>query len=423
MLGVNFRASRHGLVAGLIFFILMLPLVFRPSIDVYDDFDEGVFHYATVMQFVEQMPEYDFVTYASATTPLYHLFMAALVRLFGFELVGLRVVNLLLSVALVYVAFRLFSGDPYKPQIYILTACFAFSPYFVGPAVRLSTDNVALLFVVLTIAALHPPNFSLQRYGLAALFMSLAVMIRQNYIWLIPAGILRSMMGKSTLHLRLHRRLAASALFALPLLLLLAFIVLWGGLVPPDFQLDHASDSLLNWRSVGYGVAVLGSYSIFFAPWLWHFRNVMDIRWYTIVLVLVIAVGYLVLFPVSPRTGVINEHNEGGLLWSISRFLPVVMGSSLIFWVTVPLGILTLYILFRKSQGSIQRWFWMISIMWLAVYLLNGRVYQKYFEPYWLFFLAYSIRNYVAVMPRWVWFFPGTLVLIFLGIDFVRFYI
>jgi len=81
---------------------------------------------------------------------------------------------------------------------------------------------------------------------------------------------------------------------------------------------------------------------------------------------------------------------DAGYLWRVSDELPVVLGSSLAFWLLVPAGALAGALLVRRAGWS------SLPSVYLGAFLLGtlpvNLVYQKYFDPFMLLAVALFAR-------------------------------
>ena len=157
------------------------PLLLRDVV-VFDDVDERLFHLPVIQQFSGQFPLPDLSDYPSATTPLYHLAMSLVAVVFGDGLDGLRFANLLISLGALVVAWRVLAHWGSSGFATLFAGALAASPYFIGPSIRLSTDNAALLAVFAAIALMAPDRARPKPAGWAT---AAAVLTRQLHAWLI----------------------------------------------------------------------------------------------------------------------------------------------------------------------------------------------------------------------------------------------
>jgi hypothetical protein len=371
------------------------------EIDTFHGSDARVYQLPTILQFSERL---DFSSYPSAQTPLYHLLTAGWGEIVGFELWKLRLLNVLFSYGAALALLRLLRRvAPLEAwQAFALTLVFLLSPYFFGASFTLLTDNLAILFALLALERIHRfrADGSLGTFGVACLWICAAVLTRQSFAWLVLVAAWFLVRSPSSV----GRRAAAAALLGLALAPLAALVIEWGGLVPPSA--DPASCGLctdrpgvgrdaLTLRTVGFTVALLGAYAaVIFGPSLLRRarslrivpgRAVVTVAPAVAAAILLIAISPLAYEPIVP-----GQAGDAGYLWKISDHLPVVAGSSLLFWLLVPLGCVAILLLVRRAGvGS-------LPAVYLAAFLIAALpvrlVYQKYFDPFALLAVALLAR-------------------------------
>jgi hypothetical protein len=366
------------------------------EIDTFHGSDARVYHLPTIVQFSHGI---DLEHYPAAQTPLYHVLFAGYGKVVGFELWKLRLLNVVISYGAVLALYRLLRRatglEPF--QAFALSLAFALSPYFLGPSFTLLTDNLAMLFALLALERFDRfrTDASLFTFALGALAMAGAVLTRQSFLWLALVAayvLLRT-------PLRLGERAAAAGVAVVALAPMAALVAVWGGLVPPGS--DPATCGLctdrpgvgrdaLTLRTIGFTVAVLAVYAAaVHGPRLLRQRRLVpDLG--------ALGVGIacaLVLLAVSPllyKPGVPGEPGDAGWLWQASDHLPALAGSSLLFWLLVPIGAVALVLLVRRSGlDSLPA---VYTGSFLIAALPVGLVYQKYFDPFALLAVALFTR-------------------------------
>jgi hypothetical protein len=249
---------------------------------------------------------------------------------------------------------------------------------------------------------------------------------------------------------RVARIAGGAVLLGAALLPLAALALTWNGLVPPSA--DPASCGLcedragltreaLTLRSVGFTIALIGLYgSALFGPSLWRRARLLRspaakaarsalgsptarallatqaaqaLRGSTagravegaardaargvslpsaraIALAAAAGVALLLISPLLYRPIQPGQAGDAGYLWKASDWLPSVFGSSLVFWLLVPLGCVTLLLLIRRAGP------WSLPAIYLIAFLLAALpvrlAYQKYFDPFALLALALLAR-------------------------------
>jgi hypothetical protein len=273
-------------------------------------------------------------------------------------------------------------GD--KPA-FALSLAFALSPYFFGASFTLLTDNLAILFALLALERVqaYSRDGSMTAFAAAALFASGAVLTRQSFLWVALVAGAFLLLGER----RAPARLAAgAALLALALAPLAALAIEWNGLVPPSA--DPASCGLctdkpgvgrdsLTLRTVGFTLGALGVYAaVLLGPAAARPRRA---PWALVGAGAAAGVAVLLISPLEYKPiGV--EPGDAGYLWQLSKHLPTVLGSSLLFWAAVPVGAAAAALLARRAGWTSLATVYLVCF--LAVALPVALVYQKYFDPF-----------------------------------------
>ena len=370
------------------------------EIDTFHGSDARVYQLPTILQLSERL---DLSSYPSAQTPLFHLIMAGWGKLVGFELWKLRLLSVAISYGMALALLHLLRrATPLGAwPAFALTLLFVLSPYVLGASFTLLTDNLALLFALLALERIERfrTHGSLGAFALACLAIAGAVLTRQSFLWLVLVAawfLLRS-------RVPLSRRAAGAALLGLALVPLAALVVEWGGLVPPGA--DPASCGLctdrpgvgrdaLTLRTVGFTLALLGAYgALIFGPSLLRRRRLWRPGTSLGAQIGLAAAAGALLLAISPlayQAIVPGQAGDAGYLWKLADRAPVVLDSSLLFWLLVPLGCVAVYLLVRRAgAGS-------LAAVYLAAFLLAALpvrlVYQKYFDPFALLALALLAR-------------------------------
>lgn len=390
------RASRFAALALAVPFLIGIAVLkgLTVEIDTFHGSDAAVYQLPTIMQLREGL---DFSDYPSAQTPLFHLAMAGWGKVVGFELWRLRLLEVAISYGAALALLRLLRRATPLLELpaFALTLAFALSPYFFGASFTLLTDNLAILFALLALERVHryTQSGSMGAFATAALFAGCAVLTRQSFLWLaLVAAVFLVLRERSV-----ARLLGGAALLALALAPLGALAIEWNGLVPPSA--DPASCGLctdkpgvgrdsLTLRTVGFTVAVFGIYAAtVLGPGV--VRRAPRIDWTLVGLgaaagVALIVISPLEYKPIGPGPG------DAGYLWQISKHLPTLLGTSLLFWAAAPLGGVAAAVLARRAG-----WSSLASVYlgcFLVVALPVALVYQKYFDPFALLAVALFAR-------------------------------
>ena len=319
------------------------------ALPIFHGTDEVVYHYPTILRFAHELPFPDLHAYPAAQTPLYHVLMAYIGKAIGFELWRLRLVQVLISYALALAVWRLLRRRlrMAQAQALVLALLFAISAYVFGQSFRLGTDNLALLLSVLAIdrLAAFGESDGLGTFAAACALICAAVLTRQSTAFLVAVALLSALRPRA--RLTGPARAIAVVLALASLAPAAALFVSWHGLVPVGG--DPSSCGLCVRRGDGTGIATsgltmqtleialaaLGVYGvILFAPvWIEARRELVSGRTLARGLgAALCGIVLLVAFPARPGA------HAAGSLWDIASHLPVIGGSSLLFWVFVPVA-------------------------------------------------------------------------------------
>jgi hypothetical protein len=382
------------------------------TLPIFHSTDEGNYIYPTIRQFARQLPFPDLGHYVAAQTPLFPLLEAYLGKLIGYALWEMRFVEVVISYLLalaVYVLLERRLGLR-RLQALALSVLFVLSPYVFGTSFRAITDNLATLFIVLAIERFERFRES-KRAGpflVGCCALAAATLTRQSAAFMLAvAGLYALWVGLPLL--RRAELLVGVAISAIPVGLL---FLDWHGLVPPGGDPSScalcapgrdagATQGGLVVQTPELALATFGLYGVvLFAPTLleaaWASRGmsrsqiVAALRAPAVGLVL----GALLLLAFPARPGV----HSAGLLWNAAKRLPVPLGSSLLFWVLVPLA------------GAILGWRWRVGPRrWLlfaffASFLVGALAirypWQKYVDPFALLALFFTVRRDELVSLR-----------------------
>ena len=391
------------------------------EIDTFHGSDARIYQLPTILQLSERL---DLSDYPSAQTPLYHLVTVAWGEVVGFELWKLRLLNVVISYGMALALLRLLRrATPLGGlSAFALTLAFVLSPYVFGASFTLLTDNLAILFGLIALERIHAyaREGSLAAFAVACAAIGAAVMTRQSFLWLVPVAAFFLVLPP----LRAERVAAGGALLALALVPLAALVIEWNGLVPPSA--DPASCGLctdrpgvgpdeLSLRTVAFTVALLGMYSaLVLGPAQWRRLRSPVTRAAGKVLAAVrlrprvpaallagaaaVGVALVLLEPLEYMPARPGVQGDAGYLWRLSDELPTVLGSSLLFWLLVPLGAVAGALLVRRAGWT------SLPSVYLGAFLLGtlpvNLVYQKYFDPFMLLAVALFARPPDFRRPR-----------------------
>jgi hypothetical protein len=162
---------------------------------------------------------------------------------------------------------------------------------------------------------------------------------------------------------------------------LAALIIVWGGLTPPSFQQMHVASSGFTPRAGVFGIAIFGLYWIALFPdrFVGVLRDVLrgltDQRFLPLAIILAATAVTLLVVPTRP-----TDYDDG-ILWRVLHKTPVVMGSSLGFWLLFPIGLLFFWNALR-SKDRISFATIMMALAFLVCNMPNTKIFEKYYDPF-----------------------------------------
>jgi hypothetical protein len=308
------------------------------SFPAFQGADESV-HYDIVRMAAEQWPRPLLGGYGAWSGPLVYWLLAALTAPFGASIEAVRLVVAAVSwatCAVAYVIFRDRLGAKPLDALW-LALLLAVSPFFLGQSFHVLTDNPAWFFVVLglerCLAYVERP--ALRRVAAVAVCLAAATTMRHVAVWLLLPAIVAvlSVPGPR------RRRAAGLGLLGLGVVPLLALLVYWGGPLPPPSAGAGPVETPLAFgyrvRDLLLTLGVAGLYAVLLLPAgelrSWWLRARGDHRWAAR---LAVPALLALAFVAAGALGVITS-----FLTLVSRLpLPIVAGSSVLWWLLVPLG-------------------------------------------------------------------------------------
>ena len=381
------------------------------ALPIFHGSDERVYQYPTILRFSRELPFPDLHSYKAAQTPLFHLLMAYAGKVVGYQLWRLRLIEVGISYLLALAVYALLHRRVGIERLaaLALTLLFVLSPYVFGTSFRLITDNLALLFSVLALERFERfrQTSRLGPFLTGCLCAGAALLTRQSTAFLFGVAALYALRpGALTPRGRLAAFLGIAA-SAVPAALL---FLNWHGLVPPGGDpascglcSGAAGESGLQLRTAELALATIGLYgAVLFAPLtlvsLDHpgriagrgrFRTSRrrGVAW-------AVLAGFVLLlvFPASP-----GQH-AAGAIWRAARDFPSVDGSSLVFWVLVPVSGAVLWLRLSAARHP-----WAVvafTLCFLVSTLVIRFPWQKYVDPFALLVLLLTVRTRELSSPR-----------------------
>ncbi|MFO0784068.1 MAG: hypothetical protein U0636_10340 [Phycisphaerales bacterium] len=348
--------------------------------------DQTQYHAKVIQEFASQWPHCDLVNYQSATSPGWHLLLAALLKM-GASMQVLRWVNAATGVLLLLVATTTAARWARPRTAACLFMPLALSPYAVGGSAWITTDVPALLCMTVALAA--TTRAPVWKPRTAGIWATLAVAVRQPFAWLALPMVWRGMQdaGRSATADAQPRSLAVVfAWAALPILLLGVLVWQWHGLMPPAYRSLH--DAGANPAGVVVLLALTACWGGPLAAILlwqaWRAKNHeqpwMDftLRWAAA------AAALALLYTLAIHTNYSKEDGRwAGPIWSLVNHAPTLGGTrSSVLLVLAPLGAATLAVLWRcalrRHLGQVAVLFMLSLACVAAANTANSQAWERY---------------------------------------------
>lgn len=346
-------------------------------------YDQDQSHLPTIRTFAEQWPAPDLRDYSSTTGPVWHLALSLLVRAGAPETV-LRATAIAAGAALVVMAWTVLRRSV-APSVAAAAALpIACSSFVLGGSAWITTDVPAALCMMLALAALTSPAGARPASGLWA---AIAAGVRQPLGWLSVPILWVAWRERSW-------RLAAMAL--LPVAVVAALVLLWGGLTPPTFRTQH--DRGVNPAAVTLMLSLAG---------LWGLPFVLAGRgrtpWAAMSGAALAALAFALSFPSSHAYG---QGRWGGPLWQLVAIAPAPADRSIVLVPLAALGAACVTALsiraYRAGQGAVCGVLLVSLAMATLANAANSQAWQRYADPMLLLVIPWiAVLGWSADAPRW----------------------
>ena len=373
----------------LVLYAGILPLIYFNYNEGRAFYDQSVFHYPTIIHFTESL---DFSNYACTSTPGYHLILAFVNKwIFSSELV-LKVVNSIFT-ASIFVIFARVLGQSFSPIKTVVICLPAITSIYIFPAgVWLIPDNLSWLTILLVVHLVMKPYQNYRSFWLCGVFFAISILVRQTNIWLslpifVSLGINSfEQLGKGIISKNIYY--FRTFLVLVPgIVILLMFIYIWGGLVPPRFQSLYQAP---NFAVPAFFLSVFLFTAIFYLPFMVApIKKIMANK----SSLYIIAIAFLCGLILSITTDTNWNSEEGRLsgLWNLVKIAPVFGGKSILLIIMTSFGasLLAAWLLILNSK---YRWLMISSIVgFITVNTVGHFVYERYFSGFIFIILFLSL--------------------------------
>ncbi|VAX41557.1 hypothetical protein MNBD_PLANCTO03-893, partial [hydrothermal vent metagenome] len=353
--------------------------------------DDVKYHEPTIRTFAEQWPALDLTDYLSATTPGYHIVLAAAAvwiddsRLF-LQVVGASFTIALYLVVTIWCARRLGAARAAACVLPMVG-----SMYVLFPGVWLLPDNAGWLGVVLILMLALRPRWDVRAFLAGSIVLAALVMTRQVHLWaaaLLCAGAWLGRFGTGEQILdQFSRRLGRSAtavLAAVPAMAIVAWFALtWGGLTPPTFQ---GKVQKMNFAVPAFLLVQIAVLTPWFAGYL---AEAASEAWRSARGWILGAAVLGLIVAAVPQTTYSTDLGRYSGYWNIVRSLPVLGGhTSILVLFLAPLGAMSL-VVWCVALPRRERWVMAAGLgAFAAAQIMNANCWQRYHEPYLLICMA-----------------------------------
>ena len=346
-------------------------------------FDQDQSHLPTVQQFSSQWPAPDLRDYRSTTGPVWHLLLSLLHRA-GAPDAALRLAGVAAGAALVIVVWSVLKRSVPPAVAAAMALPLACSPFVLGGSAWITTDVPAAMCMALALAALTAPAGPRPAAGVWA---AVAAGIRQPLAWL----------AAPTLWVAWRDRSWRMALVAtLPVAVVAALVLAWGGLTPPAFRALH--DRGANPAAVTLMLALAGIWGM---PFVLAGKG--RVPWAPIVGAALAALAFALSFPSSHLR---EAGRWGGPLWQLVALAPAPAERSLVLVPLAAIGGASVMALavraYRSGQGAACSVLLLSLAMATLANAANSQAWQRYADPALLLALPWmAALGWRGDVPKW----------------------
>ncbi len=372
--------------------LVMWPLVFvNPEYLVQGSSADELYHFPAIEKFAAELPTPDYSNYSSATTPGYHTVLA-IPRAAGVGYQGIRLMASLWTLALVGVLAWVvgkrfgFGGD-------VLVLPIIATNYVLFPGMWLLPDNAGWFGVLLILLLCLRDRPTWKTHALAGLILVVLVFFRQVHIWIAAVIWLSAWIGSSEqvpplakifekTSTRIQRTLIAAAWTIPAFALIVYFVQLWGGLVPPAFGSEHNG---YNPATPGFVLLQASVLSLFFAPVVIpRFIELLKTQrgWIFGAVVVGIVCG------IGPESAYSLSDGRYGGWWNLIEKFPAIFDRSPIYMIGSVVGAVAIVVwgsMLSRRDAWIIGWTLVVFVLSQTV---NLRAWQRYHEPMLLMMLV-----------------------------------
>lgn len=416
-------------ILGMWFVTLCLAVVLTGRVGTGESADMLNYHVPVVRTFANELPAPNLKKYDSATTPGYHLVMALVWRATGMDsdwpespkapvgagptadwpavtlsekehetwgnfvraMVPMQVLNILLSACLLLTVY--WAASRWVPWwlAIALTLPLTMNQYVLGASIWLTTDNVGWWLALAALASamvMACPGGALR----AGVWATAAVLVRQVHLWvcgpIFAAAMLARFMGSRGIPGERGRILTfAHIAIAVPVLVVVAFAWMWGGLTPPSERIREVHGHGMNFAALPFALSLLGAYALaFVGAWRDQIAGVLRRPGLPLIVAAVGALSAVIVATTTQQPTLTDPPMRGyGWLWKLSGMFPAIAERSPLLIAGAAFGGVVLLMLCRaaKARGNAREAIILTLgiACWLAAQIVNPAAWQRYFDP------------------------------------------
>lgn len=364
--------------------------------------DQNQFHLIAIRDFARQWPRFDFRDYPSATTPGYHVLLAAVDRYVTDNERLLRLWGALFTLGLFATLGASVARKTGAPAAMVLCLPAICSLYVFSSGAWLLPDNAAWWLVLALLLVALRAKVDWQTFVLGGLLLVLVVLVRQVHVWVAAVLCLAAWMGEDDRLLPAirHRvvRLVLMGLACVPAAaLLLTFFRLWHGTTPPSFQMQGVNNPAViggNPAVPATVLAIFGVYSAFYLGWLLPVLRDVDRKQVARFVLSGLLVGFIL--GALPQTSYSTTAGRWSGIWNLLKPLPTFHDRSPAMIALAALGGASL---FGWLVALPRRDRWLFAAAWagfVASQTAGALAWQRYYEP----FILIALPLMVSRLPR-----------------------
>lgn len=356
------------------------------------------YHEKAIRTFIQQWPHPDLSDYLSATTPGYHLLLAAFGKFISDSRMAMQFASSLITIVLFAV---IASAAAWRMRRYVnaggvICICLPLmaSLYVLSSGVWLLPDNAAWLGVLTMLLLTLRRSQGLLVWLTSGAVLLALVLMRQNHLW--AAGLVwvaawlgpGPARGESPLFQRqdigglilprLLRTLVAVAVTVPAFVVIWGFHSKWNGLVPPSFNEMHGVG--IQWATPPFVLALVGIVGWFYVAFWWEsLRKLVNEQAWIAFLAAVIGL----VLGVLPETTPDRAAGRATGLWHVVRKTPQIADhiSVLIAFLSM-MGAVVLAGWLRAINPR-SRWIMLAAMVgFVTANSFNPQLWQRYHEPF-----------------------------------------